>query len=643
MSVFTKKLSGASPAAAVLLAAFAALVVFAVFAAGILSSCGGGGGGGGGVETYSVAVTTGLTGGSLAVDKISAAVGAAVTITVTPDEDYTLTNGSLKAVYDGTKEAPLTPVPGSGGTQYRFTMPAFDVEVTAAFETLPANNYSINIPSFAPYGTIASNEGGYTTAGTEVTLTVAPKTGYQLKTITVTNNATNENVLVSGSGPYKFTMPAAGVTVSAEFEAKSYTVTIPTMANGTVTSNPSGTAPYNSTVTLTVTPDGGYQLKTIAVTKTSDTTPVSLSGSGNTRTFAMPAGDVTVSAEFEAVAAPSGDLYLELTNFPAGVTGPVNVFLSHDYHAHAIDAAGAGSISGGSVTVKLHEYSGDEKNPVGAASWNNAGDAYDNYYIVVLYGKGYLYDAFSSSPETITDVSGTVTKSAAGFEFNGPTTVSVGSITGTITINDFPAAVERIIIDAWGSSPWGSWHTTLDHTHISGGNLTSENLTIPIYNPDQEGEGALPAVGEEVYLQLEIEFTDGTYWPVYLGPIALTGTGTNLSVGTIAPYTIPSTKVVTGTANITIEGKTIEWTDIGINIPSVEVGLWSNRFEGSGSWPWTIRVPNDATGGTFMAAAKDTEGTRYENSNAGTWTGASSGSNNTITCTLTPANIVPYP
>ncbi|MDR2186280.1 MAG: InlB B-repeat-containing protein [Treponema sp.] len=46
MSVFTKKLSGASPAAAVLLAAFAALVVFAVFAAGILSSCGGGGGGG---------------------------------------------------------------------------------------------------------------------------------------------------------------------------------------------------------------------------------------------------------------------------------------------------------------------------------------------------------------------------------------------------------------------------------------------------------------------------------------------------------------------------------------------------------------------------------------------------------------------
>ncbi|MDR2186332.1 MAG: InlB B-repeat-containing protein [Treponema sp.] len=231
MSVFTKKLSGASPAAAVLLAAFAALVVFAVFAAGILSSCGGGGGGGG-VETYSVAVTTGLTGGSLAVDKLSAAVGAAVTITVTPDEDYTLTNGSLKVKY-GSPEQVISPayISGSETTRLcRFTMPAADVTVTAAFEQVPAGNHLIAVSVPNGHGAVTSSVSSVDVSSAakdaSVTLTIAPDTGYQLKTITATKTGDTTTVSLSGGGNTRtFTMPDYDVTVTAEFEAKTYTIT----------------------------------------------------------------------------------------------------------------------------------------------------------------------------------------------------------------------------------------------------------------------------------------------------------------------------------------------------------------------------------------------------------------------------------
>lgn len=57
--------------------------------------------------------------------------------------------------------------------------------------------------------------------------------------------------------------------------------------------NPSG-----ERVTLRVTPDPGYQLSSISVTDSGGYRPVTVSGSGNTYTFYMPAYDVTVHAKF---------------------------------------------------------------------------------------------------------------------------------------------------------------------------------------------------------------------------------------------------------------------------------------------------------------------------------------------------------
>ncbi len=77
-----------------------------------------------------------------------------------------------------------------------------------------------------------------------------------------------------------------------------YAITVDKAANGTVTAVP-GTAKKGDTVTLTATPDKGYELDTIkALDK--DGKELKLTDQGNGKyTFTMPAGKVTVKAVFE--------------------------------------------------------------------------------------------------------------------------------------------------------------------------------------------------------------------------------------------------------------------------------------------------------------------------------------------------------
>lgn len=77
-----------------------------------------------------------------------------------------------------------------------------------------------------------------------------------------------------------------------------YTITVDKAANGTVTVTPK-TAKKGDTVTLTATPDKGYELDTIkALDK--DGKELKLTDQGNGKyTFTMPAGKVTVKATFE--------------------------------------------------------------------------------------------------------------------------------------------------------------------------------------------------------------------------------------------------------------------------------------------------------------------------------------------------------
>jgi len=78
-----------------------------------------------------------------------------------------------------------------------------------------------------------------------------------------------------------------------------YGVSIGTFSGGTVTADKTS-APANETVTLTITPDSGYELDAISAYNTSSpATIVTLNGSGSIRTFTMPAYGVTVTATFK--------------------------------------------------------------------------------------------------------------------------------------------------------------------------------------------------------------------------------------------------------------------------------------------------------------------------------------------------------
>lgn len=96
--------------------------------------------------------------------------------------------------------------------------------------------------------------------------------------------------------------PANGIIVSAEFTKESSRVYISNgIENGTVSSD-NETPAENATVTLTVTPDDGYDLKTLRCKK-QDGTEVELTKTDYSHyTFVMPDESVFVSAEFDLTA-----------------------------------------------------------------------------------------------------------------------------------------------------------------------------------------------------------------------------------------------------------------------------------------------------------------------------------------------------
>jgi hypothetical protein len=235
--------------------------------------------------------------GSVTAEPARAEAGATVALTVSPDGGYALKAGTL-AVSGAGGAAELS----GSGTAYTFVMPDTDVTVAAEFEELEEGTYSVSIQ--AQNGTINANPAS-AKAGTKITLTVTPSAGYALKAGSVKVN--DGAVTLEGSGAtYTFAMPAANVTATAEFEAISYTITVGQLTNGSVVPDKTS-ATAGTVISLTVTPDDGYALKagTLAVTDASDAAVTVSAGSGTAHTFTMPMGNVTVSAEFEALPADS--------------------------------------------------------------------------------------------------------------------------------------------------------------------------------------------------------------------------------------------------------------------------------------------------------------------------------------------------
>ena len=156
---------------------------------------------------------------------------------------------------------------------------------TANFRQLTQHHMTYNPQQ--THGTISvSPTDAY--AGDIVTLTAYPETGYCLHAWHVIVG--REEIPVVNN---QFTMPDSDVTITAEFRS-GYTITVATVANGTITANPTS-ALNGETITLTATPNTGCEFSTWYVYKTGD--PSTLVAVVN-NTFTMPSYDVTVSAVF---------------------------------------------------------------------------------------------------------------------------------------------------------------------------------------------------------------------------------------------------------------------------------------------------------------------------------------------------------
>lgn len=236
-----------------------------------------------------------------------------VTIITKPAEGYVL---DYVTVTDSNSK-PVT-VEGNGDA-YTFTMPAGDVTVSATFKL---KDYRITCDT-VDNGTVTADKETAHMDDT-VTITTAPHEGYVLDHVTVTDS-NNKNVTVGGEGTtHTFIMPASDVTVSASFikqEPDVYGIHIADSEHGTVTSEHEN-AHEDMTIALTVTPEQGYELDALTVTKDKDGAEVEVVSEGGIYTFTMPADDVIVTAVFEETsgAAPESKPEPEPTPSPYSIS-----------------------------------------------------------------------------------------------------------------------------------------------------------------------------------------------------------------------------------------------------------------------------------------------------------------------------------
>ena len=269
-------------------------------------------------DKYTVTLKT-CENGKVTVDLDKVAPRDVVTITPIPDEGFV-----VDKVYWGEEEV-------SAGTDgaYKVIAGIGNIEVSATFAAKPAETQKVPFSKTGEGGTVKKdyvNNEDYSALFTEkpvltydvsvsaavngkvsvdktnavkgetVTITVTPDSGYKVKTVTAGDVA----VTTVNETTYTFTMPEKNVEVKAEFDAippTKYSVTKAEVVNGKIDVD-KAEAVKGETVTITVTPDSGYKVKTVTAGDVAVTTV-----NETTYTFTMPEKNVEVKAEFEAVSA----------------------------------------------------------------------------------------------------------------------------------------------------------------------------------------------------------------------------------------------------------------------------------------------------------------------------------------------------
>ena len=214
---------------------------------------------------------------------------------------------------------------GSAGTNCYYTRSLGDAQGKAAYTITPGEDVTLDISGNATeynvsginvYSSGIEYAGNfYAGSGDTVALTLeytgTPEVGYTWNGFTASAGTLNDTTL---------TMPAENVTVTAAIEAINYNINITQPANGSVSATVGGianaaTAHYGDTVTLTITPNAGYEVKSVyyydMYYNENEVEP-----DEGVYSFVMPDEDVTVTAELDVESYFDGEtstLYLKGT------------------------------------------------------------------------------------------------------------------------------------------------------------------------------------------------------------------------------------------------------------------------------------------------------------------------------------------
>ena len=249
--------------------------------------------------------------GTVTVDPTAAVEGTDVTVTVKAADNYQLKADSLTYSYqigEDKKTEKLTLTDGKA----TFTMPAADVTVSAAFEEIATETYTVTVTKDGD-GKVTVNEQETEKleglkSGDTVTLKINPIDTDTLLTelagVTVTSGKVDVSTTKVDENTYTFKMPDGDVNVSVKFTTVEYGIEVKMLGEGegTITFTDGKTRfAAGTNVTATITPNGTtYELTKVMYDDGSENKEVTSElKNGCEYTFTMPANHVKFEATFE--------------------------------------------------------------------------------------------------------------------------------------------------------------------------------------------------------------------------------------------------------------------------------------------------------------------------------------------------------
>jgi len=250
------------------------------------------------INTYTILATAGVNGSITPSGNSTVNHGDNIEFTILPEAGYHVG----QVLVDGT---PVTTVPIEGGV-YTFT------NVTASHTisvTFAINTYTITATA-GPNGIIEPSGQITVNHGTNQSFTITPNEGYRIVQVIV--DGVPVASFPSGGGVYTFTNVIENHTISVTFVRITYTITVASGSNGSITPSGNQTINHGDSIVFTISPNTGYNVAQVSV----DGAPVTtVPATGGNYTFKNVIANHSISVVFAiktyiitATAGPNGTI-----------------------------------------------------------------------------------------------------------------------------------------------------------------------------------------------------------------------------------------------------------------------------------------------------------------------------------------------